>query len=55
MPYTPKAHRFFEMCSHTPGKARGKCPPKATAAKMAHEGVKKSKRKKTALRTGKFY
>jgi hypothetical protein len=28
-----KQRRFMAMCSHSPGKARGKCPPK----KVAHE------------------
>lgn len=56
MPYSPKAHRFFELCAHSPGKAHGKCPSKADATKMAHEGVKKSKRnKRQGLKTGKFY
>lgn len=56
MPYTAKAHRFFELCAHSPGKAHGKCPSKADATKMAHEGVKKSKRKKRqGLKVGRFY
>jgi hypothetical protein len=42
MPYSPKAHRFFELCAKNPGKARAKCPPKATAVKLASHGVKKS-------------
>lgn len=57
MPYTAKQHRFFELCKHSPGKAYGKCPSKADATKMAHEGVKRAKRKKRreGLRTGKYY
>ena len=53
MPYTEKQHRFFELCKHNPGAARGKCPSKADAAKMAHEGVKKKRKKRTVPRTDK--
>lgn len=45
MPYSPKAHRFFEMCAHSPQHAKGKCPSKGTSAKLASEGVKGSKPK----------
>lgn len=42
MPYSKKANRFFRLCSSTSGrkKARGKCPPKKTAKKLAKHGVK---------------
>ena len=42
MPYTQKAHNFFKLCEKHPGKARAKCPPKPTAAKLAAHGVKKA-------------
>ena len=53
MPYTEKQHRFFELCKHNPVAARGKCPSKADAAKMAHEGVKKKRKKRTVPRADK--
>lgn len=28
---TKKQARFFALCAHSPGKVRGKCPPKAVA------------------------
>ena len=49
MPYTAKQNRFFRLCEHSPGKARGKCPSKADAKRMAHEGVKKAKRRKSVV------
>jgi hypothetical protein len=43
MPWTARAHAFFELCA---GKGRAKavkkCPPKGTAKKLAHEGIKKA-------------
>ncbi len=55
MPYTAKANRFFRMCEHNPGAAKGKCPPKATAKKLAHEGVKGKRKKKQGIKLGRFY
>jgi len=48
MPWTPKQHRFFEMCKSASGraKARAKCPAATDAARMAAEGIKASKAKK---------
>lgn len=43
MPYSQKAHNFFQLCAHNPEKAHGKCPSKADSRKMAAEGVKKRK------------
>ena len=44
MPYTPKAHRFFALCSTPKGhaKAHAKCPSISAAKKMMSEGVKRS-------------
>ena len=41
MPYTPEQHRLFEAAAHNPEVAERKGIPQATAAKLAHEGVKK--------------
>jgi len=48
MPYTPKQHRLFEFAKNNPKAAAqaGFNIPKATAAKMASEGIKKSPPKK---------
>ena len=45
MPYSQKAHNFMALCCNTPGKAKGRCPDRATACKMMKEGVKKKRRK----------
>lgn len=43
MPYTPKAHRFFALCSTAKGrkKARAKCPSLSAARRMMSHGVKR--------------
>ncbi len=41
MPYTGKQHRLFEAAAHDPEVAKRKDIPQATAARLAHEGVKK--------------
>lgn len=51
MPYSVKAHRLFEAASHDPAVAKRVGIPQKTAAKMAHEGVKRDDAKpaKTGL------
>lgn len=42
MPYSKAAHAFFALCAGKGrGKARKKCPPKATSKKLMTEGIKK--------------
>lgn len=41
MPWSQKTHNFMEGCAHGMHPTGGrKCPSKATAAKMAGEGIK---------------
>lgn len=51
MPYTPKAHRFFEAVAHGMRPKDGSKLSKEKAAELASEGVKKeskdSKNRKT--------
>lgn len=49
MPYTSKQHRLFEAAAHSPEVARRTGIPQGTAAKMAHEGVKKGEKKKKSV------
>lgn len=46
MPYTSKQHRLFEAAEHNKSVAKRVRIPVATAKKMAHEGVKKSEKKR---------
>ena len=32
-----KQQKFMAMCSHTPGKSRGKCPPKKVSDEFSHK------------------
>ena len=48
-----KQQKFMAMCSHTPGKAHGKCPPKKVAAKFSHKP--EGDYKKRDKRDVKFY
>ena len=32
-----KQQKFMAMCSHNPGKAQGKCPPKKVAEEFSHK------------------
>ena len=41
MPYTAKQNKLFRAAEHNPEIAKKVGIPQATAAKMAHEGVKK--------------
>lgn len=45
MPYTAKAHRYFEAVAHGDATKKGG-PSKEEAAKLASEGVKPSEKKK---------
>ncbi len=36
-----KQRRFMAMCAHSPGKARGKCPPRKVAREFSHAPKKK--------------
>lgn len=46
MPYTPKAHRFFEAAAHNPQIAKEHGISQAEAGKLASEGIKRDKAKK---------
>ena len=41
MPYSAKQNKLFRAAEHNPAIAKKVGIPQATAAKMAHEGVKK--------------
>ena len=45
MPYTEAQNRLFRAAEHNPEIAKKVGIPQATAAKMAHEGVKKNPHK----------
>jgi len=45
MPYNLKQHKLFEAAAHNPKVAKKVGIPQETAAKMAHEGVKKDPKK----------
>jgi len=49
MPYTAKQHRLFEAAAHNPAIARKSGIPRATAQKMANEGIKDAPKKLGAL------
>lgn len=34
---TAKQQRFFGMCAHNPGKAKGKCPSHAVSEEFSHK------------------
>ena len=58
--YTKKQQKFMAICSHSPGKARGKCPPKKVAEEFSHKpagGYHKRKKKRSLgdEYTNKFY
>ena len=38
---TERQARFMRMCAHSPGKARGKCPPKKVAREFMHTKKKR--------------
>lgn len=38
-----KQRRFMAMCAHSPGKARGKCPPKAVAKEFNRADAKRKR------------
>jgi len=42
MPFkSGKQRRFFQMCKHKPGHAKGKCPDRKTIEKfVSHKGAK---------------
>jgi len=46
MPYTEKQNRLFRAAAHNPKIAKSAGIPKATAKKLAAEGVKKAPAKK---------
>jgi hypothetical protein len=46
MPWNPAQHRLFEAAAHDPAIAKSKGIPQQTAAKLAHEGIKKPDPKK---------
>ncbi len=41
---TKRQQRFMAMCSHSPGKAKGKCPPKKVAQEFSYMAKKKDRR-----------
>lgn len=45
MPYNLQQHKLFEAAAHDPKVAKRVGIPQQTAAKMAHEGVKKNPHK----------
>jgi len=45
MPYSAKQNKLFRAAEHNPAIAKKVGIPQATAAKMAHEGVKKDPHK----------
>jgi hypothetical protein len=49
MPATSrKQQQFMAICAHTPGKARGKCPPHKVAQEFSHKppgGYRRKKRR----------
>ena len=45
MPYTEAQNRLFRAAEHNPAIAKKVGIPQETAAKMAHEGVKKDPKK----------
>jgi hypothetical protein len=45
MPYSTKQNKLFRAAEHNPAIAKKVGIPQATAAKMAHEGVKKDPHK----------
>ena len=45
MPYNLQQHKLFEAAAYDPKVAKRVGIPQATAAKMAHEGVKKNPHK----------
>lgn len=49
MPYTEKARRFFNLCKHNPGKAKGKCSSRKDSAKLADEANRLMKKKHFAM------
>ena len=57
MPYNLQQHKLFEAAAHSAEVAKRVGIPQETAAKMAHEGVKKTKsnpkKMAHALMTGK--
>ena len=45
MPWSAKQHRLFEAAAHSKEVSKRVGIPQETAAKMAHEGVKKNPKK----------
>ena len=46
MPWTPKQNKLFRAAEHNPKIAKSAGIPQKTAKKLAHEGVKKSTKRK---------
>ena len=55
MPYSSKQHKLFEAAAHDTKIAKKVGIPQATAAKMAHEGVKKDPHKLAQALMSKYY
>lgn len=45
MPYvSARQRRYMKGCEHSPGKMRGKCPPKSVLRKFAaHKGARRGR------------
>ena len=54
---TKKQQQFMAICSHSPGKSKGKCPPHDVAQEFSHKpkGGYKQRTKKRDPRAVKFY
>lgn len=52
-----KMQKFMAVCAHSPGKAKGKCPPKDVAQEFSHKprGGYKQRTKKRDPRDVQFY
>jgi hypothetical protein len=52
-----KQQQFMAMCAHSPGKAKGKCPPHDVAQEFSHkpEGGYQKRTRKRDRRNPKFY
>jgi hypothetical protein len=46
---TKKQQQFMGICSHSPGKARGKCPPHAIAQEFSHKPKSGYKKKRGGM------
>jgi hypothetical protein len=52
-----RQQKFMAICSHTPGKSKGKCPPQKVAEEFSHKpkGGYKQRPKKRDSRDIRFY